>query len=555
MRPTTPSRSSGPGVFRAPSLVPWRRRPFLLSKGTGATTLGRITETGTARGLTFYRATALGRITETGTARTITTYRLLEAAVITETGSARALSFASVPSGEVLEPQLIIEVAFAVGASTGQYLTIGDTTRGLIGTGLIAPNGIGALGGVWTDVTAYMRSWSVSRTSTRTGSALVTYEPGTATIVLDNTDRRFDPTNLDGPYADGNQTQVTPMRAVRIRAIWDDVEYPIFHGFADRWDVAWFDPGYAEATLTATDAMKVLRRIQRTAAAVAGAGELTGPRMTRILDSAEWGDADRDLDTGTVTLIDSSGEGDPWTEMQLVADTEIGDLFVDPAGRVVFKDRAARTGDSASALSQATFGDEDDDLPYKALTISYDDSAFFNQVKATRAPASEVDTPVEQVANDATSQALYLISTYDRTDLVMQTDAQAATWASYVLSRSSQPELRFDEVTIEPLVQPADLLPQVLGRQFRDRITIRRSPPGGGARIERMSWIRGVEHQGKQGEWSTTWELQQADDGRAPAPALMDRSALLKRRVVAHRRDKRVRARRYRMANPPGARR
>lgn len=54
--------------------------------------------------------------------------------------------------------------------------------------------------GVWTDVTPYFRGATVVRGVSRVDSPVNRYETGTANIRLDNRDRRFDPTNLRGPY-------------------------------------------------------------------------------------------------------------------------------------------------------------------------------------------------------------------------------------------------------------------------------------------------------------------------------------------------------------------
>lgn len=52
----------------------------------------------------------------------------------------------------------------------------------------------------WTDISPYVRSTTIQRGSTRVDSPTVRYEAGTAELKLDNRDRRFDPTNLKGPY-------------------------------------------------------------------------------------------------------------------------------------------------------------------------------------------------------------------------------------------------------------------------------------------------------------------------------------------------------------------
>lgn len=60
--------------------------------------------------------------------------------------------------------------------------------------------------GVWEDVTPFFRGASVHRGSSKVDSPVLRYEAGTAEIKLDNRDRRFDPTNLSGPYVENFST-------------------------------------------------------------------------------------------------------------------------------------------------------------------------------------------------------------------------------------------------------------------------------------------------------------------------------------------------------------
>lgn len=60
--------------------------------------------------------------------------------------------------------------------------------------------------GVWTDVTPWFRGAKVARGSSKVDSPVLRYEAGTAEVRLDNRDRRFDPTNLGGPYTENFST-------------------------------------------------------------------------------------------------------------------------------------------------------------------------------------------------------------------------------------------------------------------------------------------------------------------------------------------------------------
>lgn len=396
--------------------------------------------------------------------------------------------------------QLLVEVGFVGGASTQSYLQLDDTVRGLLDTGTLGPDQ------VWTDVTEWVQSWSTRRGSSRVDGPVLRYDPGTLTLLLDNGDRRFDPTNLAGPYVSAGLTQVTPRRAVRVSAVWAGVTYPVFRGFVDAWKVAW-DTGAGRGstvTLTATDATKVLASHDGAAlGAPVGAGELSGARVHRILDAAGWSQVDRVIAAGDTALAGTTLAASSWTDLLLTVDSELGELYVDASGRVVFRNRRAIWSEARSATSQVSLGDQVGDLPYEDLQIAYDDTQIVNLALIGRVGG------VQQQAADVTSQQEYLTRTVNRTDLLMTTDAEALDYASFLVYQGKDPELRFDQVTLDPGTQDA-LWPHALGREFGDRVTIVRHPPGGGDPITRDYFVRGVTHTGSPDSWVTTWVLQSA---------------------------------------------
>src|SRR5581483_187978 len=109
-------------------------------------------------------------------------------------------------------------------------------------------------------------------------------QASTASVVLDNNDGRFDPTNLSGPYVSGGVTQVLPMVMMRIRSTYGD-GYQLWRGFADSWDLSY--PGLgadATCTLNGTDGTKILQGLFLDTTPSAGGGEFAGTRIGRILD-------------------------------------------------------------------------------------------------------------------------------------------------------------------------------------------------------------------------------------------------------------------------------
>lgn len=368
----------------------------------------------------------------------------------------------------------------------------------------VADSRIGPLMGTWTNITLTgKRGITTRRGSSRVESPVIRYEAGMATCHVNNTDRRYDPTVLDGVYASGVKSRVTAMRPIRFKATWASVTYDLWRGFVDKWDVDHIADVYSEVTVTASDGFKVLRNRKRAAVAPVGVGELAGARVNRILDSAGWPAADRVIATGNSTLQETTLEGEALAELQAVAVSEIGELYIDSSGRVVFRNRQAIILDARSNTVQATFGTGGTTTPATAKLVT-DDATFYNEIRAQRTGG------VEQVANDAASQAEFLVKTYQASSLMLDSDIAAAGYASWILYVSKEPEVRFDTIEIHAHADPATLFPIVLAREIGDRIRIIRQPSGGGSPITRDVFIRGISHVTTGATWITTWTLQSA---------------------------------------------
>src|SRR5450631_11618 len=98
-------------------------------------------------------------------------------------------------------PTLSVNLGFNI-SPTVNYLVLDDPTRGKLNTATLAPNA-----GVWTDITAYVFDITTSRGRNR---LLQAYKTGSCSLRLDNSDGRFDPNNLAGPYVANSVTQLQP---------------------------------------------------------------------------------------------------------------------------------------------------------------------------------------------------------------------------------------------------------------------------------------------------------------------------------------------------------
>jgi hypothetical protein len=194
--------------------------------------------------------------------------------------------------------------------------------------------------------------------------------------------------------------------------------------------------------------------------------------------------------------------------MQQTALSEAGELYVDASGVVVFRNRHAVLTDTRSNTSQCTFTSAAvpgvGELQYIGSPgMSDDRGQMYNTVRAT------VTGGAEQTATDATSVARNRERSLPSESLILQTDANALSWAKFVLRQTKDPQFRFTSLTLDTRLDKDALFPQALGRDMGDRITVVRRPPG--VVDSREVLIRSIEHTwNSPDEWITTWGLQPA---------------------------------------------
>ena len=149
----------------------------------------------------------------------------------------------------------------------------------------------------WTDITAYVRDIQIRRgRSAETDS----FQPGSCTVTLLNTDRRFDPDYASGPY----YGSLVPGMPIRVRLTYATLTSYLYSGyisgFPQRWDVS---DNVGEVTVTAYDWFKYAaqQRLPESAWAMRLA------RMRRVDAKTPWawwrlGEAD-----GATLAYDNSG--------------------------------------------------------------------------------------------------------------------------------------------------------------------------------------------------------------------------------------------------------
>lgn len=346
----------------------------------------------------------------------------------------------------------------------------------------------------WTAVTNYLERFAAKRGRTYETDQ---FAAGSATIVLKNLDRRFDPTYTGGAY--GSNVKVG--RRIRLRATYSAVTYDLFHGYIDAYQLV-IAPhnGEATAVLTATDAFKVL---SRGVVSATYAEAKTETRIGAILDAIGWPAGDRTLATGYArTQATTLASVSALSHLQQVVGDERGALFIGRDGKVVFQDRYHRLRPDTPSVMTLGEGGGSERL-YADVDFSFDDGRIVNDARVTRTGGTE------QSDTDSTSQTNYYRRAFTAGGL-QATDGYAMALAGFMVERYKQPQIRAGAIALDPEADPTAIWPLVLNREIGDRLTVKRTPPGGGGAISQLGSLEGVDMAwtARGGIWTRlAWEV------------------------------------------------
>lgn len=332
------------------------------------------------------------------------------------------------------------------------------------------------------DITPYVRSFNTSRGAQR---ELQRVEAGTATIELDNRDGRFTPFK-PGPY----YPNVLPMRQIRIQAIFSAVTYPVFRGFVESWPVEFPEEVDQVSKVQLVDGFKVL-----SVAAVSGdfPEQGSGARISAVLDAAGWDTAERDIETGLVTVPAITLDNVSALEhIQRVEYAEAGRFFMARDGKATFRDR---TVSNITDFSTRTWADDGTGMSYRDVTLIFDDTLIANDVHLTR-PAG-----VEQVVTSGGSQQKYGIRSLVVNDIQLSSDGAVLDLANLFLTRYGEPVLR-----LEGLVDNAmdhGFWDRVLTRELADVVQAIETRTG----TVQISSTEGLRHEAGVDTWIVSLAL------------------------------------------------
>jgi len=374
-----------------------------------------------------------------------------------------------------LPGDITVEVWFGVDYVTDLF-TLNDPVQGEL------DNATYTLGGVIaSDVTADVVSASISRG--RRSQLSTTVNAGSLSIELDNSDRKYDPTNATGPYYD----KIVPGRRVRISAAGE----PLFDGRVDDWDYDYPTNRTSTATIVATDALGLLGRRWLNNWTTT-AGQVASQRIDDVLDRLEVAfGANRDLVGGLTTFQADviNTRTNALNYLETVVDSDgpgLATFFAARDGVLTFRDRHTTLNQFEVA---ATFSDQDvvGYLPMDGIEVSYGSELLYNRVSVTR------EGGTEQLASSTSSRNKYGTREIGFSGLLMADDDQALQMAKGLLGIYKQPELRVERLVVDTHLLEGDDRARVLRLELSDIVYVIWTPSQTGSTVTRAAQIIGIE--------------------------------------------------------------
>jgi hypothetical protein len=359
--------------------------------------------------------------------------------------------------------------------------------------------GTGFLGtATWTEIISDVISISISRG--RQGELEQT-PPGTMSLVVDNIPGTYDPANPLSPFYGSLEVGIP----VRVRATWNGVTYDRYYGYID--DIV-MDLGYSPTvTLPCVDALERLGRAGVAPISPSFDGDFTGTRIGRILDGAGHPTTLRALDTGRSQLASTTFGDFALPLIEAVNQTELGLVFVDGAGKVVFYNRHRSSTAGRSTTVQAQFTDNgtdaDLDIEMDSLEISRPRDLTFNEAHIT----AGFDGATEQVYADGVSQLTPLGQRVfpGTAGALLRSDDEALGMAQWLVGLYKTPKQRISAVRVDATTQ--GLWSVLLPLTLLDRISVVRDY--GPSTVTAELLIQGFTEEINLGaDLSWSWTLQ-----------------------------------------------
>ena len=267
------------------------------------------------------------------------------------------------------------------------------------------------------------------------------YQSGSATVrILDETGA-WNPQNELSPY----WPNLVPLRSIIIETEYAGTVYPIFKGYITEYLYTYprdQEIGYVD--LICSDAFRLVFNSNVTTVTGATAGEGTGTRIGKILDTIGWPESARSIMTGnTLCQADPGTTRTALAAIETATFTEQGGFYFDKAGNAVFKDRTfvyESAAETPTVFSNATGST---DIPYAGITFALDDKTIVNQATVTPIGLTS------QTASNQDSIDKYFLHSITANDMLMQTEAEALDLARNFVASRKDTSVRIESITLD----------------------------------------------------------------------------------------------------------
>ena len=386
-------------------------------------------------------------------------------------------------------PAIAVILNFSSGPSFGQAMIIGS---GVLGVNILADSVT-----VTADVSDTVQVVNIQRGRNALSDV---FQTGTCSVVIADQEGAFNPNNTASPY----YGLIQPLRKITITGTdpsTGDI-YAMFAGYTTGFNYQQSrDVGIVSTTtITAVDGFRLANLATLTTVAGSAAGDLASTRITQILDAIAWPASMRDIDISATTVqANPTATATALAKLQQCTDSEYGALYIDPSGNMVFQNRAFTSSSIASAAT--IFSDDGTGIPYSQVKFLFNDDLVYNSGSVTRIGGTA------QTSENAASIALYFKHSYNRTDLIMQTDAVALDYVrAYIASRQAT-TVRTDQLSLNLNTTSTAGVTAALELDYFDPITVKSTQPAatGTSTLDKTLQIFGVSHNVTPNNWVTTF--------------------------------------------------
>lgn len=364
----------------------------------------------------------------------------------------------------------------------------------------------------WEDITETVANIRIRR---GTDNFLIRQpEAGSMTVVFEDPDSRFLPTNTSSPYFG----RIEPSVGIRVVAEWSDAETIMFRGVTQRWAQN-FRPAQenTEVVLTCVDFTQLLYEFKIDLTSIGSSGDATGTRVNEILSDTgpnalrtPWPAALRNVSAGTATIEQDAAQTVRVIDaLKIVADSEWGFGFMAKNGVYTFLDRQeANPGVGGLANPDYFFAEAD------SVTVGADTH-----------PAGRFDQIETQADDDTLANVVEVVDAFGnvggwkypdgigeseertfRVETLLQTPGGfggAQTLALFILQSQYQPLIRIRRLGFYNSSSIAATRAGVLS-ELAEEVYVKLTAPGA-VNVQFNGTIAAIEHDISRDFWYTTY--------------------------------------------------